>query len=119
MTLHNCHETDKALECFERAEQIDPKNPLNKYQKGTVLMSLDHYEEALKVLQDLTYLAPKEAPVHIMIGKAQRKLGQKDLALKSFHKALDLDPKDTNMVKSLIDKIDSNIEMSDEAELQL
>jgi len=40
-----------------------------------------------------------------MIGKIYRRKGQIDKALQHFTKALDLDPKDTNMVKSLIDKI--------------
>lgn len=42
-----------------------------------------------------------------MIGKIYRKKNQIDKALQHFTKALDLDPKDTNMVKSLIDKIHS------------
>ena len=41
-----------------------------------------------------------------MIGKCYKILGNKELALKSFNRALDLDPKDTNQVKCLIDKID-------------
>jgi tetratricopeptide (TPR) repeat protein len=40
-----------------------------------------------------------------MIGKIFRRKGMIDKALQHFTKALDLDPKDTNMVKSLIDKI--------------
>lgn len=35
-------------------------------------------------------------------------MGNIEKALQYFTKALDLDPKDTNMVKSLIDKIHSN-----------
>jgi len=50
---------------------------------------------------------PKEAPVHIQIGKMYKRLGNIELALKYFTKALDLDPKDNNMVKGLIDKIHS------------
>lgn len=42
-----------------------------------------------------------------MIGKIYRRKGMIDRALQHFTKALDLDPKDTNMVKSLIDKIHS------------
>jgi len=91
MTLHNCSQTGQALQCFEKAEQMDPKNPLNKYQKGTVLMTLERFDEALEVLQELAHLVPREAPIHIMIGKIQKKLGQKELALQSFNKALDLD----------------------------
>ena len=58
------------------------------------------------MLKDLELIVPKEAPVQIMIGKIYKVLGKKDLALRAFKKALDLDQKDTNMVKSLIDKLD-------------
>ena len=54
-----------------------------------------------------------------MIGKIYKLIGKKDLALRAFNKALDLDPKDTNMVKSLIDKLDQNADMADESDLQL
>jgi anaphase-promoting complex subunit 3 len=67
----------------------------------------------------LELLVPKEAPIQIMIGKIYKALGKKDLALRAFNKALDLDQKDTNMVKSLIDKLDQNHEMQDESDLQL
>ena len=53
MTKHNCNAPKIALECFEKAENLDPSNPLNKYQKATVLMSLERYEDALKVLLEL------------------------------------------------------------------
>ena len=71
------------------------------------------------MLKELELLVPKEAPVQIMIGKIQKLLGRKDLALRAFNKALDLDQKDTNMVKGLIDKLDKNTEMQDESDLQL
>lgn len=69
-------------------------------------MTLGRYSEALEMLEQLTHLVPKEAPVFIMIGKIQKRVGRQDLALAAFNKALELDPKDTNMVKSLIDKLD-------------
>jgi len=69
-------------------------------------MQLERYEDALEVFQDLAKLVPKETPIHIMIGKCHKILSNKEQALRSFNRALDLDPKDTNMVKSLIDKID-------------
>ena len=52
-----------------------------------------------------------------MIGKIHKKLGRKDLALQAFNIALELDPKDTNMVKSSIDKLDQSMEVSDEGDL--
>ena len=70
-------------------------------------MALDRHDDALQVLLDLQNQVPKEAPIHVMIGKIYRRKGMIDRALQHFTKALDLDPKDTNMVKSLIDKIHS------------
>jgi anaphase-promoting complex subunit 3 len=69
-------------------------------------MNMERTKEALEVFCDLGKLVPRETPVHIMIGKCYKILGNKELALKSFNRALALDPKDTNHVKCLIDKID-------------
>ena len=44
-------------------------------------------------------------------------MGDVDKALQHFNKALDLDPKDSNMVKNLIDKIHSNTETNDDADI--
>ena len=112
--MHNDNNTLDGLRCFDLAERLDPANPLCKYQKGTVLVSLDRYEEALQVFTLLANIVPKEAPVHIMIGKIYKRIGQQDQALRAYNRALDLDPKDTNMVKNLIDKLDSAQEVSED-----
>ncbi len=49
--------------------------------------------------------------------KIYKKLGDINKALQFFTKALDLDPKDTNMVKSLIDKIHSNTDINEDADI--
>ena len=54
-----------------------------------------------------------------MIGKIYKKMGNIDRALQHFTKALDLDPKDTNMVKSLIDKIHSNNDINDDGDINI
>lgn len=41
ITKHNSNQPEEALKAFERAEILDPTNPLNRYQKATVLVSLD------------------------------------------------------------------------------
>ena len=53
-------------------------------------------EEALKILLNLNQQVPKEAPIHVNIGKIYKKLGKIDEAMKYFTRALDLDPKDIN-----------------------
>jgi anaphase-promoting complex subunit 3 len=109
MTKANSNQLTEALDYFEKSEKVEPSNSLNKFQKGNVLVQLERYEEALEVYLSLLQQVPKEAPIHIQIGKIYKRLGNVDLALKYFNKALDLDPKDTNMVKGLIDKIHSAV----------
>jgi len=69
------------------------------------------------VLEELRQQVPKEAPIHILTGKIYKKLGQVEKALHHFNIALDLDPKDTNMVKSLIDKIHSSADINEDTDL--
>lgn len=117
MTKHSSNQRIEALNCFQKAEKLDPKNPLSKYQKATVLDALERYTEAKAVLEELSQMCPKEAPIHILLGKIYKKIGDLPSAKKHFETALDLDPKDTNMVKSLIEKIYSSADVNDDADL--
>ena len=117
MTYFHNKQPREALECFEMAEKMDPNNPLNRYQKATVLMSLGQLDRALSVLEELNVRVPREAPIHILIGKIYKKLGNKDKALNHFNVAMDLDPKEANMVKSLIDKLDRENDINEENDL--
>lgn len=76
MALENIKKTNIAIKCFDRAEQIDPRNPMNKFQKGTVLLNQGRLEDALMVFNELTHLVPNEAPLYLQIGKIQKKLGR-------------------------------------------
>ena len=82
-----------------------------------MLVSLERYDEALDVLEELRTVITREAPIHIMIGKIYKKKGDVEKAMQHFTIALDLDPKDSNMVKSLIDKIHSEGELNEDADL--
>ena len=43
-------------------------------------MALEKYKEALEVLLELNKQVPKEAPIHIVIGKIYKKMGNIELA---------------------------------------
>jgi len=105
--LHN-NQLKEALRGFETAERMDPNNPLNKYQKATVLISMNHLKEGLQVLEELELKVPKEAPVHILIGKVYKRTGEKNKALVHFNKAIELNPKEANTIKILIDHLDND-----------
>lgn len=72
--------------------------------------------QALTILLRINQQEPKEASIHINLGKIYKKLGKKGEALHHFNIALDLDPKDINQVKSMIDRIHQSEEMNDEGD---
>lgn len=82
-------------------------------------MALNRYEESLEVLNELKTLCPKEAPIFVTMGKIHKKLGDKQKALQAYTMALELDQKDTNMVKTLIEKLHSEDDRHDENEFHV
>ena len=71
MALHANQKTPQALEMLTNAINIDPKNPLARFQKAQVLLSTDQYELALTELKQLVEMAPKEGSIYFVLGKAR------------------------------------------------
>lgn len=97
--------SEKALDTLNKAIVIDPKNPLCKFHRASVLFANEKYKSALQELEELKQIVPKESLVYFLIGKVYKKLGQTHLALMNFSWAMDLDPKGANnQIKEAIDK---------------
>eukprot|EP01015_Nassula_variabilis_P002144 TRINITY_DN1115_c0_g1_i2.p1 TRINITY_DN1115_c0_g1~~TRINITY_DN1115_c0_g1_i2.p1 ORF type:complete len:422 (-),score=62.91 TRINITY_DN1115_c0_g1_i2:38-1303(-) len=105
MTLFAKGEFAEALRYFDNSEMLDPNNYLNRFQKANVLVKLDRLEQALKELEKLRQQIPKEAPIPILMGKIYKKLGRTDKALYFFNIALDLDQRDQQKIKALIESL--------------
>lgn len=90
---HALKKIDKALQTLNAAIVNDPKNPLCKFHRGQLYFNLGRHAEALKELEELKEIVPKESLVYYLIGKVHKKLGNVDLALMHFSWATDLDPK--------------------------
>lgn len=96
----------QALETLSEAFRLDPRNPQARYQRATIFSALHRPEEALVELKVVRDAAPREATVHFAMGKVLKRLGRRDEAMKCFLTAMDLDPKDNQMIKSAMDKLD-------------
>jgi len=96
----------EALETLDGAFRLDPRNPQARFQRATIYSSLNRPEEALEELRKVRDAAPREATIHFAMGKVLKRLGRAEEALKCFLTALDLDPKDNQMIKSAMDKLD-------------
>lgn len=103
----NLHKTSQALQTLDAAIAADPKNPLAKYQRGSIYFQCGRYTDALTELEQLKEMVPKESIVYYIIGKIYGKMNKKDLSLMNFSWATDLDPKGAN--NQIKDAFDSNI----------
>jgi anaphase-promoting complex subunit 3 len=101
-------EIPKSLIYLNNAEKLDNNNPMIKYQKANALIYNNKIEEALYILLQLNEKMPREAPIHILIGKIYRMKKEYVKALTHFNTAIDLDPKDSNLAKSYIEKLYSD-----------
>nr|XP_033472641.1 anaphase-promoting complex subunit 3-like [Epinephelus lanceolatus] len=66
---HALKKSDAALETLNRAIGIDPKNPLCKFHRASILFANDKYKAALQELEELKQIVPKESLVYFLIGK--------------------------------------------------
>jgi anaphase-promoting complex subunit 3 len=96
----------QALDTLASAFQLDPRNPQARFQRATIYSSLQRYQEALAELEKVRDAAPREATIHFAMGKVLKRLGRSEEAMKCFLTAMDLDPKDNQMIKSAMDKLD-------------
>lgn len=75
----------------------DKKNPLPMYQKANILVSIEKFDEALKVLEELKEYAPQESSVYALMGKIYKRSNMYDKAMLHFGLALDLKPPATDV----------------------
>lgn len=95
-----------ALDTLRAAFRIDPRNPQAHYQRALVYQSLERPQEALAELEKVRDAAPREAQIHFAMGRLYKRMGRTDKAMRCFLNALDLDPKDTNLIKAAMEKMD-------------
>ncbi|KAF1988730.1 putative 20S cyclosome subunit [Aulographum hederae CBS 113979] len=108
-----------ALEQYAAACNMDPRNRMTRqarFKKARVLQKLRQYDEALVELEILKEMTPKEPNVHFLLGKNYKLLGERQLALKHFTMAMDLDPKSSSYVKEHLDAVaeDEDYDFSDD-----
>lgn len=96
----------RALDTLEDAFRLDPRNPQARYQRATIYMALERHHEALAELKKVRDAAPRESSVHFAMGRVLKRIGRPEEAMRCFLTALDLDPKDNNLIKSAMDKMD-------------
>ncbi|KAG5553669.1 hypothetical protein RHGRI_011534 [Rhododendron griersonianum] len=114
-SLYIWQKNDEAFEMMEKAILADKKNPLPLYQKANILVSIEKFDEALKVVEELKEYAPQESSVYALMGKIYRRSNMYDKAMLHFGLALDLKPPATDVatIKAAIEKLHVPDELED------
>lgn len=106
MLQHANNKPFEALATLERAFQLEPSNPQARFQRAKIWISMERYEDALSELERVRDNVPRESSVQYIMGNVCKKLGKIEQAMRCYMTALDLDPKDSNLIKAAIDKLD-------------
>eukprot|EP01034_Spumella_vulgaris_P033364 gene33364-41173_t len=98
--------SQEALGVLNRAIAHDPKNPQLHFQRAHVLVAGDNLEDALEALLIVHEHAPREPPVHALLGQVYHRLGHVKEAISHLNTAMDLDPKEAAGLKVILEHIE-------------
>src|SRR5918998_804142 len=86
-------EYHKAIKCFDKAIEVDPKNAAAWSEKGYTLNELGNLLEAIKCFDKALQIDPKNVFAYRGKGDALRRSRWHKEAIKCFDKAIEVDPK--------------------------
>lgn len=69
------------------------------FQRATILLAVDDLPAALEALLIVEEHAPREPPVHALLGQVYHRMGELQMAIKHLNIAMDLDPKEASTLK--------------------
>ena len=84
---------DDAVECYERAIELDPKRPEAYTALSRLWFFRGERDKALAALHRMAEANPEDAETHASLCQALLALGQTDGALQAITRACELDPK--------------------------
>jgi ribosomal protein S12 methylthiotransferase accessory factor len=97
--LGQCHlelqEPAKALECFQRALELEPNDqdmPSVYSYMGVALKDLERYRQALQALKKGASYDPERTDIYNLMGFCHFKLKEHEKAIADFQRVIDLNP---------------------------
>lgn len=68
---NNQQKTEQALQTLDTAISADPNNPLCKFHRASIFFAVGRLPDALKELEELKEIVPKESLVYYLTGKVR------------------------------------------------
>ena len=107
--LRKLQRYSQALQAYEEALRMDPRNFYAWNGKGTTLYNQGNYKKALEAYQRATEIDPGNATVWVSAGLVLNRLGRYQQALVHFERALSIDP---HYVPAWNGKADAQLDMN-------
>ena len=96
---------EEALFQFNKAEEINPAEKINRFNKADVLFKIGKHHEALRECKRVLAEA-KESTVYFLMGQINHKLGEIEEAHSNFEMAIKMDKKEASKIKKVIASLD-------------
>ena len=103
---------EEALHYFNKAEEINESEKINRFNKADVLFKLGKFTDALRECRKVLNEA-KESTVYFLLGQIYQKLGDVEEAHTNFELAIKMDKKEASKIKQVI----STLEMREQKHL--
>ena len=87
-------EHDRAIEDYDKAIALNPKNANAYYNRGNAYYNMSEYDRAIKDYDNAIALDPKYADAYGNRGTSYRNKGEYDSAIADYDKSIALNPND-------------------------
>ncbi|XP_062509371.1 small glutamine-rich tetratricopeptide repeat-containing protein alpha-like isoform X2 [Corticium candelabrum] len=92
---------ESALQCYNGAIEIDPKNPIYACNRAVAYLKMQQYEKAIVDCEKAIDLDPEYSKAYGRLGYAQLQMGKLEEANEAYEKALKFDPENESHKASL------------------
>jgi len=90
------NDTDKAIDDFSNALELDDKNPEFFVNRANAFMGRKQYDRAQDDFSKVIKLAPRNAAAYAGRARANKEAGATDRAIADYRKVLELEPRNIN-----------------------
>jgi len=99
---------ERALDLIERAVVIDPDNGAYADSLGWAYYRLGRYDQARRHLEWAARLVPEDPTIFEHLGDLYHRLGEVENARQAYHRALELEGKESERVRDKLERLDGS-----------
>lgn len=100
LTLEKIGDNNRAIECYEKAIQLDDRNAIFYNQNGGAFLKLEKYENAIGAYKNATTIEPENALYHYNLGNAYFYANNVEGAINYYAHAVYLDSSKYEIINS-------------------